>query len=398
MVRRRLLAAGLLAPALPVLAAEPPRDVTLEQDFDELWRTLGERYAYMADKATDWDEVRALYRPQAAAAGSIEAFARVLAGVLAELYDAHTHLADPPEGIPRYPPFDLVVEPAGPIVRIISVRVGSSAASAGLAVGDYVTHVDGVPVLSAAARLLPRCLGHADPSIDAYVFNAAVAGRRGRPRRLTIGGRGDVDLPLRNRPDASALSWRRLPDGSALIRIESFADDATVGSFDEALAALRDSRGLLIDVRDNGGGDTAVARPIMGRFIRQARAYARMRRREGRGLGRFWTEVVEPRGPFTYERPVVVLCDRWSGSMAEGFPMGMRATCGARIVGQPMMGLGAAVFRLRLDRTGIEAQYSAEPVYDVEGRPRSALKPDVLVPDGGDVLAAGIAELRRLVT
>ena len=56
--------------------------------------------------------------------------------------------------------------------------------------------------------------------------------------------------------------------------------------------------------------------------------------------------------------------------MAEGFPMGMRAVCGARIVGQPMMGLGAAVFRLRLDRIGIEAQDSAEPVCDIEDQPR----------------------------
>jgi len=102
-----------------------------------------------------------------------------------------------------------------------------------------------------------------------------------------------------------------------------------------------------------------------------------------------------PRGPFTYTRPVVVLCDRWSGSMAEGFPMGMRAVCGARIVGQPMMGLGAAVFRLRLDRTGIEAQYSAEPVYDIVDRPRSNLRPDLLVPDSGDTLAAGLRLLDK---
>ncbi len=134
----------------------------------------------------------------------------------------------------------------------------------------------------------------------------------------------------------------------------------------------------------------------MGRFITAAKPYAKMRRRDGRALGAFWTEIVEPRGPFTYAKPVVVLCDRWSASMAEGFPMGMRAICGAGIVGTPMMGLSAAVFPLRLDRTGIDGQYSAEPVYDVEGRPRSAFLPDVIVPDGKDILAAGTAELRRI--
>ena len=157
--------------------------------------------------------------------------------------------------------------------------------------------------------------------------------------------------------------------------------------------------GLIIDVRQNGGGDTAVARPIMGRFIKERRPYARMRRRSGRGIGLTdpWTEYVDPQGPFTYERPVVVLQNHWSGSMAEGFPMGMKGIGRAVTVGTRAMGLGAAVFPLRLDRTGVTINYSAEPVYDVHGTPRWKLEPDVQVHDGGDILAAGIGEIRRLI-
>ena len=58
------------------------------------------------------------------------------------------------------------------------------------------------------------------------------------------------------------------------------------------------------------------------------------------------------------------------------------------------MGLGAAVIPLRLDRTGIAAQYSAEPVYDPQHRPRWLMRPDVAVRDGDDILAAGIRTLR----
>jgi carboxyl-terminal processing protease len=137
----------------------------------------------------------------------------------------------------------------------------------------------------------------------------------------------------------------------------------------------------------------------MGRFITEPKPYARMRRREAAGtspnaLSAAWTESVDPRGPFTYDKPVAVLVDHWSGSMAEGFPMGMRGIGRASIVGTPMMGLGAAVFSLRLDRTGVQAQYSAEPVYDVQGRARWTLRPDVEVKDGGDILAAGISMLK----
>jgi carboxyl-terminal processing protease len=205
-----------------------------------------------------------------------------------------------------------------------------------------------------------------------------------------------VALPLRQRPQVPDVESRRLGD-FGYIAVHTFADPSVVEAFEKALETLRDTRGLLIDVRGNGGGDTAVARPLMGRFITETKPYARMRRREAGGsnaLGAAWTETVEPRGPFTYDQPVAVLVDHWSGSMAEGFPMGMRGIGRATIVGTPMMGLGAAVFALRLDRTGVQAQYSAEPVYDVQGQARWTLRPDVRVEDGGDILAAGISTLK----
>jgi carboxyl-terminal processing protease len=189
--------------------------------------------------------------------------------------------------------------------------------------------------------------------------------------------------------EMDAIDWRR--EGAVgIIRIRSFGQPSAVAQFDAALAALAGVKGIVIDVRGNGGGDTAIARPIMGRFTAQRQPYAQMRRRQGAGLGPAWTEFVEPRGPLC-TLPVAVLVDRWSASMAEGFPMGMKALCGARIVGQPMMGLGAAVFPLRLDRTGISLQYSAEPVYDVTGARRDRLVPDVTVPDGVDGLPVALA-------
>ncbi len=79
--------------------------------------------------------------------------------------------------------------------------------------------------------------------------------------------------------------------------------------------------------------------------------------------------------------------------MAEGFPMGMRGIERASIVGTPMMRLGAGVFPLHLDRTNIQLQYSAEPVYDVHDRARSLIEPDVLVLPAEDALAVAMKTL-----
>lgn len=398
--RRRACALTFAAAAFPAVAAEPEHDITGVQDFDELWRTLDERYCFFDQKATDWQKVRAVYRSQAAAAQTEEQYVGVLHRTLNELYDPHTRLSDAPASFPRSPPYDLWIERTPNGARITSVKPDSAASAAGLKVGDVVVSADGTPIEQAAAAHRPTCLRHSDPAAEDFAWGAAVAGLRGQDRKLRVrsvdGTERDVVLGKPPHGPDDAVASRRLEGGFGYIRIPSFADAAAVKQFDDALAALRDARGLLIDVRANGGGDTAVAKPIMGRFIAERRPYAKMRRRQGRGLSAFWTEWVEPRGPFTYTAPVLVLADRWSASMAEGFPMGLRGIGRARVVGTPMTGLGAAVFPLRLDRTGVSAQYSAEPVYDVGGEPRWLMRPDVEVAPGADILAAGEAELRRL--
>lgn len=389
--------AMLAASRLP--ATEPPRDVTYLKDFDELWRTLDERYCYFGEKQVDWPRVRALYRPQAAAAGSADGFAALIERVLGELYDAHVHQSDPPADAMRLPYHDLWVEPTPGGALVTSVRDGSAAADAGVSPGEVILSVGGEPIGRAAAALMPRCLRRPDPAALAHALNVAASGRRGQPRAMVLraatGATRSVTLGLKTLPTLPTVEARALPSGHGLIAVRSFADDAVVAAVDAALLRFHDSPGIIFDVRQNGGGDTAVARPIMGRFIATTKPYATMRRREGRHLSAAWTEVVEPRGPFTYTGPVAVLTSRWSASMAEGFPMGMRGIGRATIVGTPMMGLGAAVFPLRLDRTGVQLQYSAEPVYDVGGQPRARMRPDVLVESGGDVLAAAVAVLAK---
>ena len=119
-----------------------------------------------------------------------------------------------------------------------------------------------------------------------------------------------------------------------------------------------------------------------------------MTSRDGPGLGPRRPEFVDARGPWTYSAPVVVLVDRFSVSMAEGFAMALSGLGRARIVGTRMARLGAAVGR-------IELPYSTEPVYAIDGTPRWELEPDVVVnprggADGNDpFIEAAIEELER---
>src|SRR3569832_1234863 len=155
--RRFFCGAGMAAVAAPALA-EPEHDITATQDFDELWRTLDERNANKAEKATDRQAVRRLYRPLANKAETIPEYAEVLRQILCELYDPHTRLSEPPDGSPRFPPFDLWTEWRSGKAVLLDVQPGSGAAEAGLLPGFEIVTNNNKPNTKTTRTTQPRSL------------------------------------------------------------------------------------------------------------------------------------------------------------------------------------------------------------------------------------------------
>ena len=109
--------------------------------------------------------------------------------------------------------------------------------------------------------------------------------------------------------------------------------------FDAAIEELKDTRGLILDARMNGGGDEMAARRVAGRFIEKAAVYSRDRLRgDGTWSGPF-DRVVEPRDDAArYANPVVVLIGPKVMSSAESFVLMMRHGAGARLIGDATRG------------------------------------------------------------
>jgi carboxyl-terminal processing protease len=194
------------------------------------------------------------------------------------------------------------------------------------------------------------------------------------------------------------MTWNGSAWGATSIdRDPTFANRGVVPAFDRALRRFEHpaDRGRAL-----GGGDTAIARLIIGDSSQRAAIRVDDKPRWTR-LGPRRPEFVDARGPWTYSAPVVVLVDRFSVSMAEGFAMALSGLGRARIVGTRMARLGAAVGRIELPYSKIAIQISTEPVYAIDGTPRWELEPDVVVnprggADGNDpFIAAAIEELER---
>jgi C-terminal processing protease CtpA/Prc len=149
---------------------------------------------------------------------------------------------------------------------------------------------------------------------------------------------------------------------------------------------------MIVDLRDTpGGGNTTVARAILGRFVARELPYQKhVLPSEARetGVARSWLELVTPRGPFQYQRPVAVLVNHWTGSMGEGLAIGFDATGSGIVVGTPMAGLLGATYHFELPHSRIGVNVPAERLFHVNGTPREQFVPsirvDPSVPGAGD--------------
>ena len=285
--------------------------------------------------------------------------------------------------VPSYS--DLWIEPEGEAWRITAVRDNSPAAAAGIRAGDRLLAIAGTPTTAAVAAFWAE-LG-LEPTGDraGYAARVLAAGRRDRPRDLTIRDASGAErrLTLPNlyvagpgeRPPVSAHE----ADGALVIRFnDSLGDSATVAAFDAAMAAARPGQPVVLDLTDTAsGGNTVVARAIMGWFVDGPTAYQihnlPAEERET-GVPRQWIEQVLPRPGKRHHGPLTARVGRWTGSMGEGLAVGLDAL-GADVVGDPMAGLLGAIYDHRLENSGMVIKLPTERLYTVDGTPREAFRP-----------------------
>lgn len=285
--------------------------------------------------------------------------------------------------VPSYA--DLWIEPRGAAFVVTAVRDGSPAARADVRPGDVLTAVDGTPTAQAVAAFWADLGTSADgDDRPGYAARVLAAGRRDRHRRLTLrrgnGPERTIDLPsLYDGAGALPLVSTSAEHGALVIRLgDSLGDHATIAAFDAAMKTAAPGQPVVIDLTATpSGGDTVVARAIMGWFARRATGYqvhnSPAEERET-GIPRQWIEQVLPRRGLHHDGPLLVRVGRWTGSMGEGLAIGLRAL-GARVEGGRMAGLRGAVDDEALPHTGEVLKLPTERLYTVDGIPREAFTP-----------------------
>jgi carboxyl-terminal processing protease len=356
------LAAALLVAAVPAFAQDARRNL---EDFDAMWRSIDTGYAYFEGSHAAWKRAREAWRPRARAAKTRADLVLALEGALAHLCDDHVSLSEPAPGSARAVPADtdLWAEWRGGSAVVTAVRPFGDADVAGIHPGHVIVSVDGVPV-ERAARDRVRAIGPCGEGGMDWALRRLVAGPRSGTVRLAVkGSRGTQTVDIERTPATPAngppLIARRMGDARDIgyIRIRNVLADARLPTaLDGALNYLKDTRALILDLRDTADGGT--------RAVVDA-TEARLSARTG---------------------ALFVLVDRWTAGEGEALAANLDAR-GATLVGTRMAGLRGELREVTLPASGIVVRFPARRTQIANGTPRERLRPrvevDLAAPSGG---------------
>ena len=206
--------------------------------------------------------------------------------------------------------------------KVTRVYDGSPAQEAGIAVGDYITTIDGVEVksLTNVDAVQSRLRGEAGTTVNVVWLDSEAATHTAD---LTHSGYS-----------ATTVDYQMLED-VGYVRIRQF-DSSTPSELDYALRYLtaNGAQSIVFDLRDNGGGVLEDAISCIDLVAPEGTvAYA-----EDKNGNR--TVIGSSDAESSIAQPVVCLVNGNTASAAELFAASLRTLNGARLVGTVTMGKG----------------------------------------------------------
>lgn len=165
---------------------------------------------------------------------------------------------------------------------------------------------------------------------------------------------------------AAGLRYRILDDNIGYVRYASFSNPIGDGNIDEVLSYFALCRGIIIDIRNNSGGDLTYAEKLAARFTNERVLVGYLQHKTGKGHNDFSDpepQYLDPSSRLRWHKPVCVLTNRSVFSSANEFTMYMKQLPLVKIVGDKTGGGAGLPFSSVLPN-GWSVRFSACPMYD----------------------------------
>ena len=380
---------GLAIPAVARAQDTPPAPFNAAIAWASFTKLLGEDYAYFDRPGIEGETILAAFAPRAKAATTDKQFIDVLQLVAHNFVDPH-FIVGPLDNddwavIPTSS--DIFGVYADESFVVGEVRADSDASAKRVLPRMTIVRIDGKTPADAVAEIMGLPFASLDATRIAYGLNIALAGHRGQRRVIEMRDReGDHVFNLApgvdqaKRDDAGRLLTVERHGPLGVIRINnSLGNNDLIAQFSTALATLADTSIFLIDLRDTpSGGNTTVARGIMGHFVTHDVPYQmHVIPHEQRVYGptRKFVEYVAPYGNY-YPGKVYVAGGHWTGSMGEGLMVGFDAI-GATTIGTDLAHLLGALSNETIDGSNAKIDIGTEELFTVTSLPRAAYRPKI---------------------
>ena len=159
-----------------------------------------------------------------------------------------------------------------------------------------------------------------------------------------------------------------LPESIGYLRCPSFSDKFNRNDLDQAMARFQGLKGVIIDVRNNGGGLVSEAYMLASRFAREKTHTGYVRYKTGKGHNDFsdyFARYVEQDGRYPFHGKVAIITNRKVYSAANLFVSIMSCLPQVRIIGDQTGGGGGVPISAEL-YNGWTVELSVNPVFDTE--------------------------------
>ena len=349
----------LSIPSLTPRSSEPSNETSTPQDRDELFAPFWQSWEIVHDQYVDQPiDDEALMR------GAIS-------GMLNALGDQHTSYMDPDQynqaNIPmdgEYEGIGAWVDPNAEFLTIVSPMPDSPAEAAGLKPGDQIIGIDGEDMTGIDGNLaIRKVLGPAGSEVTLTIRREGLE----EPFDVTL-ERAHIVVP--------SVEGEMLEGDIAHVQLYNFGDKTT-DELREALEELmaENPAGLVLDLRNNGGGALQTAIEVASEFIGDGVIMY-----EEYGDGTRDTYTAE-KGGLATEIPMVVLINEGTASASEIVAGAIQDHGRGQLVGITSFGKGSVQIWTPLDNDQGAVRVTIARWLTPDGRTihETGLEPDVVV-------------------
>ena len=372
---------------MPLLPGEQLTAAQRIVGFVRFWSEVKYNFAFFDQvPEINWNNVLDQYLPDIMRAQTTTEYYRLLQKICALLKDGHTNI---------YPPGYVMKFFDEPKIRLRNVKHRAIVVNAGkslkdtLPLGSKIIAVDGVAIETYLQNeIFPYISSSTDHILWDWGIRDLLKGHQGTEVTITFrtleGKRGEVRVArnskmqneewihTESRPRRQ-LEFERLEHEIAYVALTGFTGKRIVEDFENHLPKIRKSKGLILDIRKNTGGNSSIAFDILKHLTNQPFAGVTWKTPEHRPAYKAWgkifskftpqqlslfsnedrqlikksipyyqkkvwyesePETIQPKEGIKIVVPIVVLIGHVTGSAAEDFLIAMDSIKRATFIGQ----------------------------------------------------------------